>query len=99
MLDGDVTDAVEAGSLSLNPQHIDIYANSWGPNDDGRTIEGPVTLTTKALGDGIKYGRGGKGSIYLFAAGNGGSRDDCNADGYVSNNGSGKQLPHSLAFR
>ena len=40
MLDGDVTDAVEAGSLSLNPQHIDIYTNSWGPNDDGRTIEG-----------------------------------------------------------
>ena len=25
MLDGDVTDAVEARSLSLNNQHIDIY--------------------------------------------------------------------------
>lgn len=29
MLDGDVTDAVEARSLSLNPQHIDIYSASW----------------------------------------------------------------------
>lgn len=28
MLDGDVTDAVEARSLSLNNQHIDIYR--WG---------------------------------------------------------------------
>lgn len=32
MLDGDVTDAVEARSLSLNPQHIDIYSASWGPD-------------------------------------------------------------------
>jgi hypothetical protein len=27
-------------------------------------------------------GRGGKGSIYTFAAGNGGSLDTCAADGY-----------------
>ena len=40
MLDGDVSDSVEATSLSLAPQHIDIYSNSWGPNDDGHTIEG-----------------------------------------------------------
>lgn len=36
MLDGDVTDAVEARSLSHNPQHIDIYSASWGPDDDGK---------------------------------------------------------------
>ena len=28
-------------------------------------------------------GRGGKGSIYVWAAGNGGDRDSCAADGYV----------------
>jgi hypothetical protein len=84
MLDGDVTDAVEAGSLSLAPQHIDIYTNSWGPNDDGRTIEGPAALAHQALVDGITLGRGGKGSIFVFAAGNGGQDDDCNADGYAN---------------
>lgn len=85
MLDGDVTDAVEAESLSLNPQHIDIYSNSWGPNDDGRTIEGPAMLAQKAFSDGITYGRGGKGSIYVFASGNGGSSgDNCNCDGYCN---------------
>eukprot|EP00039_Didymoeca_costata_P001820 m.55382 g.55382 ORF g.55382 m.55382 type:complete len:760 (+) comp10981_c0_seq3:158-2437(+) len=84
MLDGDVTDSVEAGSLSLNPSHIDIYTNSWGPNDDGRTIEGPARLAKKAFEDGIKIGRNGKGSIYIFASGNGGSRDDCNGDGYAN---------------
>lgn len=30
-------------------------------------------------------GRNGKGVVYVFAAGNGGKDDNCNADGYVSN--------------
>lgn len=54
MLDGDVTDAVEASSLSLNPQHIDLYSSSWGPDDDGRTVDGPAKLAKKAFADGIK---------------------------------------------
>ena len=29
-------------------------------------------------------GRQGKGSIYVFAAGGGGTFDDCNADGYAN---------------
>ena len=54
MLDGDVTDAVEARSLGLNPQHIDIYSASWGPDDDGRTVDGPARLARKAFEEGIK---------------------------------------------
>lgn len=54
MLDGDVTDAVEASSLSLNPQHIDLYSSSWGPDDDGRTVDGPAKLAKKAFEDGCK---------------------------------------------
>ena len=54
MLDGDVTDLVEATSLSLEPQHIDIYSASWGPDDDGRTVDGPATLAQKAFKDGIE---------------------------------------------
>lgn len=53
MLDGDVTDSVEATSLSLNQQHIQIYSASWGPDDDGRTVDGPATLARKAFFDGI----------------------------------------------
>ena len=43
MLDGIVNDAVEARALSLNPNHIDIYSASWGPEDDGKTVDGPGT--------------------------------------------------------
>ncbi|BES94083.1 Proprotein convertase P-domain [Nesidiocoris tenuis] len=85
MLDGDVTDAVEARSLSLNPQHIDIYSASWGPDDDGKTVDGPGELATRAFINGVNKGRGGKGSIFVWASGNGGrDHDNCNCDGYTN---------------
>lgn len=85
MLDGDVTDAVEARSLSLNPQHIDIYSASWGPDDDGKTVDGPGELATRAFIEGVTKGRKGKGSIFIWASGNGGrDHDNCNCDGYTN---------------
>lgn len=84
-LDGPVVDEVEAAALSFNNQHIDIYSASWGPPDDGRTVEGPKRLTQEALVQGVTKGRRGKGVIYVWASGNGGvSGDNCNCDGYVS---------------
>ncbi|XP_072260939.1 proprotein convertase subtilisin/kexin type 4 isoform X2 [Pyxicephalus adspersus] len=83
MLDGLITDVIEARSLSLNPQHIDIYSASWGPEDDGRTVDGPGILAMEAFYRGIVNGRGGLGSIFIWASGNGGLHyDDCNTDGY-----------------
>lgn len=85
MLDGDVTDSVEARSLSLNPQHIDIYSASWGPDDDGKTVDGPGEFATRAFIDGVTKGRNGKGSIFIWASGNGGKdHDNCNCDGYTN---------------
>jgi subtilisin family serine protease len=84
MLDANkITDAVEGSSLSFSPQHVDIYSSSWGPTDNGRTVDGPARLAKKAFLDGVTKGRGGKGSIYVWASGNGGSRDNCNCDGYA----------------
>eukprot|EP00092_Neocalanus_flemingeri_P010643 GFUD01011465.1.p1 GENE.GFUD01011465.1~~GFUD01011465.1.p1 ORF type:complete len:777 (+),score=122.67 GFUD01011465.1:174-2504(+) len=85
MLDGTITDAVEARSLSLNPQNIDIYSASWGPDDDGQTVDGPGPLTRRALEEGANKGRNGLGSIYVWASGNGGKfQDNCNCDGYAT---------------
>ncbi|RXN20211.1 pro convertase subtilisin kexin type 5 isoform X1 [Labeo rohita] len=85
MLDGDVTDMVEAKSLSLHPQHIDIYSASWGPDDDGKTVDGPASLARQAFENGIRLGRKGRGSIFVWASGNGGrSRDHCSCDGYTN---------------
>merc|ERR1712038_2016725 len=83
MLDGPINDAVEAKSLSFNSDHIDIYSSSWGPNDDGKTVDGPGKLTSSAFEQGVTQGRDGKGSIFVWASGNGGRyRDNCNCDGY-----------------
>ncbi|XP_055353233.1 endoprotease bli-like [Paramacrobiotus metropolitanus] len=85
MLDGEVTDHVEATALSVNPQHVHTYSASWGPDDDGQTVDGPGPLARQAFENGIKYGRQGYGSIYVWASGNGGKNDDsCSCDGYAN---------------
>ncbi|EPB77496.1 convertase P-domain protein [Ancylostoma ceylanicum] len=85
MLDGDVTDAVEAASLGHNSDYVDIYSASWGPDDDGRTVDGPAKLTRAAFERGIREGRRGKGSVFVWASGNGGKdADSCNCDGYTN---------------
>ncbi|MGJ3246044.1 MAG: S8 family peptidase [Elainellaceae cyanobacterium] len=79
------TDTTEAQALSFRNQDIDIYNNSWGPSDDARRLEGPGPLTLAALRHGIATGRGGLGSIYVWAAGNGlQNGDNVNYDGYAN---------------
>ncbi|KAK7077636.1 Neuroendocrine convertase 1, partial [Halocaridina rubra] len=86
MLDGPVSDAVEGSSLGWALDKVDIITCSWGPSDDGKKVEGPGRLAQMAFEKGIAEGRGGKGLIYVWAAGNGGyAGDDCNCDGYTSN--------------
>ncbi|KAF3848646.1 hypothetical protein F7725_015143, partial [Dissostichus mawsoni] len=78
MLDGDVTDMVEAQSLSFRPHQL-------GPEDDGATLEGPGPLTRLALENGVKNGRRGRGSVFVWSSGSGGLRGDhCSCDGYSS---------------
>lgn len=80
------TDLLKARALSHKSQSVDIYSNSWGPGNIGWEVEGPGPHLTNVLEDGTKKGRSGKGSIFVFAAGNGGSSgDSCAFNGYVNN--------------
>jgi len=54
MLDGSVYDKVEATSLSFNHTHVDIYSASWGPDDNGRVVDGPGPLAKASFAEGIK---------------------------------------------
>ncbi|CAG2222110.1 FURIN [Mytilus edulis] len=78
-----LTDSEEAQALNHHINEIDIYSNSWGPTE-GYGFFGPGVLTNEALTAGVQNGRNGKGAIYVWAAGNGGTTDNCNADGYVN---------------
>eukprot|EP00026_Physarum_polycephalum_P000050 Phypoly_transcript_00050.p1 GENE.Phypoly_transcript_00050~~Phypoly_transcript_00050.p1 ORF type:complete len:851 (+),score=68.86 Phypoly_transcript_00050:2980-5532(+) len=85
ILGGPSHDAMEAAALMYNYDDNHIFSNSWGPTDDGQTLEGPGPLTQAALEDGVQNGRRGLGSIYVWAVGNGAARgDNCNYDGYAS---------------
>ncbi|KAI9487401.1 MAG: peptidase S8/S53 domain-containing protein [Benjaminiella poitrasii] len=85
ILSGDLTDADEAIALNYEYQKNHIFSCSWGPPDNGQTMEAPKGILADAFVNGIKNGRGGKGSIYVFATGNGAVSDDnCNFDGYTN---------------
>lgn len=78
-------DYTESYGLSHKWDHIDIYSNSWGPADNAYDLAGPGRLTKSTLAIGVQSGRNGKGSIYVWAGGNGGgNNDNCNYDGFAS---------------
>lgn len=56
-----MTDVIEASSISHMPQLIDIYSASWGPTDDGKTVDGPRELTLQAMADGVNK------VLYIFS--------------------------------
>lgn len=85
ILSGRITDVDEAIALNYDFHNNLIYSCSWGPPDDGKSMEGPSVLIRRAIVNGILNGRNGKGSIFVFASGNGAVYDDnCNFDGYTN---------------
>ena len=80
-----ITDEDEAVAMNYAFQKNQIYSCSWGPPDDGRSMDAPGILIRKAMLNAVQKGRQGKGNIYVFAAGNGASSgDNCNFDGYTN---------------
>ena len=85
LISEETTDQQEADAIGWKNDLIQIKSNSWGPNDDGKTLEGPGTLTSAALAQACTTGRGGLGTIFTWAAGNGGDvSDNSNYDGYAN---------------
>jgi kexin len=85
ILSGPITDVDEAASLNYGFQNTSIFSCSWGPPDDGKSMEAPAYIIQKAIVNGIQNGRGGKGSVFVFASGNGAALgDQCNFDGYTN---------------
>lgn len=86
LIAGASNDTTESEAMAYLPQLIQIRSNSWGPDDDGSTLEAPGSLTRAALASAAATGRGGLGSIILWAGGNGlGALDNSNYDGYANN--------------
>ncbi|KAL4401791.1 pheromone processing endoprotease [Malassezia pachydermatis] len=85
ILSAPISDADEAAALNYGYQDSSIYSCSWGPSDNGQSMDAPNGLVAKAMLNGIYNGRNGRGSLFVFAGGNGGASDDqCNFDGYTN---------------
>ncbi|KAF9299948.1 pheromone processing endoprotease [Mortierella antarctica] len=85
ILSGEITDVQEAEAINYGFDQTQIYSCSWGPADDGMAMDGPNQVLRDAFVNGVTNGRGGKGSIFVFATGNGGRNgDNCNFDGYTN---------------
>lgn len=90
-LDSDIADG-----LTRDLQANDIYHNSWGAPDNG-ILHAAEASFVAAIEQGLASGRGGKGSVYVFPAGNGGCysqtgtgacrTENSNYDGYVNKRG------------
>lgn len=48
-----MTDLIEANSMGHEPHKIHIYSASWGPTDDGKTVDGPRNATMRAIVQGV----------------------------------------------
>ncbi|XP_013391412.1 uncharacterized protein LOC106159636 [Lingula anatina] len=80
-----ITDALEARALTYNMETVDVYSCSWGMARTGFDLKAIGELSKGAMKKGATEGRGGKGSIYVFASGNGGTNDDsCAYDGFAN---------------
>ncbi|GMG40711.1 unnamed protein product [Ambrosiozyma monospora] len=85
ILSGEITPEDEAAAMVYGLDVNDIYSCSWGPPDNGRSMDAPAKIVKEALLKGVLDGRGSKGALYVFASGNGASRgDSCNFDGYTN---------------
>ena len=86
------TDAQEAEAMNhraataVDADRVHVSNNSWGPDDDGATLAAPGPLMRAALANATTVGRGGLGTVFCWAAGNGGEVGDNSAyDGYSGN--------------
>ena len=84
------SEGFEGGSSTLTVSHgfqdlVDISNNSWGPTDAWDWFSAPGELTSAAIAHGVKFGRKGRGLIYVWAGGDGGETgDNSNYDGFAN---------------
>jgi subtilisin-like proprotein convertase family protein len=88
----DDADAAQALRWSLDdddPSEISVFVSSWGNLDNMTSLQGPGSLALDAIkrsvwnpDDTTTVGRGGSGTIYVWAAGDGAeNNDNSNYDG------------------
>ncbi|MBI2519568.1 MAG: S8 family serine peptidase [Bdellovibrio sp.] len=89
----DFTDANTADAMIRNYFSVAVSNNSWGPNDGLGGFDDSPSVWRAAVETGLADGNGGKGTVYVWAGGNGAFSatgqlaDWSNYDGYANFHG------------
>ncbi|NOX76157.1 MAG: S8 family serine peptidase [Gammaproteobacteria bacterium] len=91
----DSTESNEADAMTRGSPYVYVSSNSWGAPDDTGNLAPSVLAWRTAINTGLNSGRSGKGTIYVWAAGNGGAGnggagqivDNSNYDGQANYRG------------
>lgn len=75
ILEVNATQTQVAEATTKDISQIHISNNSWGAADSTGQLNPSASTWQEAILEGLQNGRGGKGTIYLWAAGNGGRPD------------------------
>jgi kexin len=76
--------SAEVDSATRSIASVAVSNNSWGPTDSTGQFSNSDSFWKTAIETGLSTGRGGKGTIYVWAAGNGAPVDNSNYDGYAN---------------
>jgi len=84
----DLTTVNELDAMTRGKQTNGVSSNSWGDAEDGTgQLSWPEPLWLQGVAEGTSTGRGGLGTVYVWAAGNGGDSqhvDNANYDGQTN---------------
>ena len=71
------TSSNEADAMIRNASIVSVSSNSWGAPDGTGELAASSSLWQNAITTGLTTGRGGKGTVYVWAAGNGAGGTAC----------------------
>lgn len=75
--------SVNAAAFAMRNDLLDIKNNSWGPADNGQ-LRTMSQLEQDTILEAVTSGRDGRGTIFVWAAGNGGTADRVDYDPYAA---------------
>jgi hypothetical protein len=79
------SDTVISQGLNSNTDKVGVYNSSFGPRDDTGELTSLSSLMRLTLESALTNGRGSKGSVFVWANGNGGRTDEMSSyDGAVN---------------
>lgn len=82
-----LTASNEADAMTRGVANVHVSSNSWGSPDSTGNVFASNATWQAAVNAGLSTGRGGLGTVYTWAAGNGAPLDNSNYDGQANYRG------------